>query len=83
MKRTYYIAFLRGIPSGPCCNCHSADTVIVQARRNKDYLSPDIFEYFGEYEITKKQLRENVAKPEFLAYVNRQFKRDFQRVVVE
>lgn len=34
------------------------NTMVIQACRDKDYLSCEIYDYFGERQVTKKQLRE-------------------------
>lgn len=41
--------------------------VILEARRNKDLLSCEIYDYFGERLTTKKNL--NKTKNQFLAYL--------------
>lgn len=34
-------------------------SIIIQAVRDKDFLDCEIYEYYGEREVTKKQLHEN------------------------
>ena len=79
----YHIGFMKG--SGACFplhrNGHRADTLIIQATRDVDDLSCDLWKYYGRREITKKQLRQDRFK--ILAAVNQQYGTAFKRVIVE
>ena len=37
-------------------------TLVIEARRNKDYLSCELYDYMGEREVTKQQLEERRYK---------------------
>jgi hypothetical protein len=41
----------------------SKKTIILEARRNIDYLSCELIEFLGEREITKDQLKLNAKNP--------------------
>jgi hypothetical protein len=56
-----HVAYTRGNPAGPCYNGSRKTTLIVETARCVDYLSPDIWLYFGERVTTKAQLRANKA----------------------
>ena len=51
MKQTYFIGFGK-----------RGQTLEIEARRNKDYLSCELYDYYGEYEVTKTHLNENRYK---------------------
>jgi len=62
--KTYHIGLIKG--SGKCYplhrNGHRKTTLVLQARRCIDYLSPSLWLYMGERIITKCQLRANVSQ---------------------
>ena len=47
--------------------CKRNKTLVIEARRDKDFLSCEVYDYFGQREITKVQLRKN--RYGFLAYL--------------
>jgi len=67
--KTYHLAYTRGNPSGPCANGSRSTTLIVETARDVDFLSPDVWRYWGERKITKAQLRMN--RPAILADANK------------
>ena len=54
--KAYHIGLIKGIPRGLYANGHKADTLIIQCRRNVDYLSPDLWRYEGQRITTKARL---------------------------
>ena len=64
MKQSiYHIGFIKGTGKRKCwSNNHKADTLIVQARRDLDYLSPDLWQYRGRHVTTKAQLKARKAE---------------------
>lgn len=78
----YHIGLVRG--SGRCAcwsNGHRKTTVVVEARRDKDFLSPDLWMYLGQYEVTKKWVREH--KAEMLNLINRLYATTFTHIIVD
>jgi len=71
MKRIYHVGTVKG----------PKDTLIIQARRDVDFLSCECWQYFGERETTKRELREKAKG--FLAYINAKEGTSFQRVIVD
>ena len=82
MQKTYHVGLLMGAGAENYWpNGYSTNTLIVQARRDKDYLSPDLWEYLGERIITKTQLKINKWK--ILEETNRINKTIFTNVVID
>lgn len=83
---TYHVALIKGTGrTAYWGNGHKADTVIVQARRNIDYLDCEIWQYMGERETTKVALRARIMgdKARFLSDLNRRHGTHFTRVVFD
>ena len=55
--------------------------LIIEARKCIDYLDCELWEYMGEREITKKQLREN--RFDIMRIVNRDYGTNFTKVEVD
>ena len=64
----YHVAYTRGNPGGPCYNGSRQTTLIVEAVRDIDSLSPDVWLYWGERITTKACLR--AGKQTLLADAN-------------
>ena len=79
--KTYHLGLLKGIGRGLYANGHRESTVIVQARRSVDSLSPQLWKYFGEREITKAQLRR--SRYVILTQVNAQYNTAFRHIVID
>lgn len=83
MQRTYHVGLLKG--SGDCFpihqNGHRKSTLIVQARRSIDNLSPQLWRYCGERQVTKAQLRKNA--PQLVAEVNKAHGTNFARAIID
>jgi len=81
-EKTYFIGMMKG--SGSCYplhrNGHKADTLIVQAARDKDFLSCDLWKYLGEFIITKKELKERKAL--ILSEVNKLHNTNFIHCII-
>lgn len=54
--------------------------VILQASRDKDSLSPELWKYLGRRLITKKQLKHN--KEKLLAAINEQYGTNFTKMII-
>ena len=67
---TYHVGFLK-----------AGRTLVIQAVRDKDCLSCETWKYYGEREITKKELKEK--KGALLAAVNDLYGKRFDRVRVQ
>ena len=82
MNATYHLALIKG--SGPCYplhrNGHRTSTLVLQAERSLDDLSPSCWQYLGEREVTKAHLRRHAD--EILAQVNRTEGTTFTRLLV-
>ena len=78
--KTYHIGLIKG-SQGSWGNGHRVDTVIVQARKNKDELSLGLWEYYGEHLISKKKLHE--IKDELLKTINAHYKTSFKHIVID
>ena len=68
--KTYHIGFVK-----------DGKTLVVQATKTVDELSCETWKYWGEREITKKEL--NKKKNELLACTNVLYRKSFERVVVQ
>ena len=71
---SYHIGFVKGYG-------RRAGTVIVEMRRNKDYLNAELWKYLGQFEATKKEMRER--KRELLAEINQTYTRAFTRIIID
>jgi len=56
-------------------------TLVVQVAKTVDELSCETWKYWGEKEITKKEL--NKKKNELLSCTNALYRKNFERVVVQ
>ena len=74
---TYHVGLIKGCWR----NGHRESTLIIQARRNKDNLSPDLWKYLGEQIITKAQLK--IARHDLKVWANGYFNTAFTHCVVE
>ena len=61
MQSVYHVAYTRGNPHAPCYNGSRQTTLIVEAVRDIDSLSPDVWLYWGERITTKARLRAGKA----------------------
>jgi len=77
----YHIGLLRGTGPGLWSNGHKVTTVVLQARSNKDYLSPDLWKYYGPREITKRELR--AKKAGLLKWINTIEGEKFTRIIID
>lgn len=68
--KTYHIGFVK-----------DGKTLVVQVTKTVDELSCETWKYWGEQEITKKEL--NKKKNELLACTNALYHKSFERVVVQ
>lgn len=71
MAKRNYIGFIRG----------EGGTLIVQMRQSKDALSPELWQYYGQWELSKAKMREKRAA--ILEVMNRLYGQDFKRVVID
>ena len=78
---TYHIGLLKGNPGPVWSNNHKKGTLVLQARRSIDFLSPDLWKYLGERETTKVRLKEH--REEILSWVNQTFGSTFSRLIVD
>ena len=76
----YHLALQKG-SQGCWSNCHRKSTVVLCARRDIDYLPTDTWQYLGERIVTKTHLREH--KGNILAWINREFDRTFNTLVID
>ena len=54
----YYLGLIRGTGRCQCWgNGHKEDTLVLQARRDKGYLSCDLWKYLGQRVVTKAHLK--------------------------
>jgi hypothetical protein len=74
MARTYHIGF-----SAP--NGINGDTLVIEARRDVDYLSCELWQYRGERETTKRALHE--VRFSIMELVNRENGTTFSHVRVD
>lgn len=79
----YHVGLIQG--SGRCYplhrNGHRTSTVVVQMRRSIDYLSPQLWRYFGQTEATKVETR--AKKLALLAKINRTENTAFTHIVID
>jgi hypothetical protein len=81
-ERTYHLGLLRGTgKTRYWSNGHSTSTLILQARKNVDSLSPDLWYYIGERIITKKQLKINAIK--ILEQININNHTSFNKIIID
>lgn len=74
--RTYYIGLIDNnkLPFGR----KRTNTVTLQAVSNKDCLSPDLWQYFGERETTKKDLKSK--RTDLLREINKSYGTNFEKI---
>ena len=78
----YHVGLIRGTGKVQCwANGHRKSTVVVQMRKDKDYLSPDLWEYIGPREVTKAHVKANRVK--LLQAINEQYGTQFTHLLVE
>ena len=78
----YHIGLIRGTGPVQCwANGHRASTLVVQMRRDVDYLSPGIWKYLGIRDTTKAHVKANKAG--LLAALNKQYGTAFTALVVD
>ena len=68
--KTYHIGFLK-----------QGKTLVIQVAETVDGLSCETWKYWGEREITKKELIQK--KAEILAYTNTFYHKSFDRVMIQ
>jgi hypothetical protein len=81
-KNSYHIGLIKG--SGRCkcwSNGHRKNTVVVELARSVDYLSCELWRYMGERITTKEKIKKN--KMIFLAWINKEFKQNFNHIIIE
>ena len=79
---TYHIGFIKGTGKVPFMgNGHRKSTVIVQARKDVDCLSPQLWKYMGERNITKVQLKRD--KSRLLKAINESYGTDFDTIIID
>ena len=81
-KQTYHLGLVKGTGNVKCWgNNHRGGTLVLQARRSVDFLSPSLWHYLGQRETTKAHLQEH--KTELLAAFNKQYATTFTRLLVD
>jgi len=78
---TYHLGLIAGTGLGTWANGHRKTTVVLQARRDVDYMSPDLWMYIGRREVTKAHLERN--KVAILTWVNGYYGREFTHLVID
>lgn len=69
--RAYHIGLCKPFAGGLYARASKNDTLILEARTNIDYLSPQTWKYLGCFQTTKTALRSKQAT--ILEWVNTQF----------
>jgi hypothetical protein len=59
----------------------STKTVVLQVRTNVDYLSCELWKYFGEHLNTKKELKKN--KDLLLSEINKSYNQNFKHLIID
>lgn len=78
----YHIGLIRGSGRVTCWgNNHKDTTVVVQMRRDIDFLSPDLWEYIGIREVTKEYVKKN--RVGLLRAINEQYQTEFTTLLVD
>jgi len=77
----YHIGLIRGTGGGTWHNGHRASTIVVQMRRDVDFLSPDLWEYIGVRDVTKAHIKAN--KIALLSAINAQYNATFQHIIID
>ncbi len=73
----YHVALCFGLYHGK----HRKGTVVVQMRRNIDFLSEEVWKYLGKRFTTKKLIREQSKFT--LEWINKEFGTDFKHLIVD
>ena len=68
---TYHIGLLK----------KSEETVVLQLRRSVDFLSPEIWKYYGERINTKANIKRN--KNTFLCAINAHYGTNFKHILID
>jgi len=78
----YHVGLIKGTGLTKCwANGHRKSTVVVELRRDIDYLSTDLWRYMGRRETTKKQIKADKIK--LLAAINEQYQTSFTHIVID
>jgi len=81
-KQIYHIGLLKGTGRVACWgNNHLSTTVIIQIVRDRDYLSPDIWQYLGPRLVTKQHIKNNKVK--LLESINKQYATQFEHILID
>ena len=80
--KMYHLALIKGKGHNNFwSNGHGDKTVILQARQNKDLLSPQTWQYLGHREVTKRELIQR--KNELLDHINHTYNTDFTKIIID
>ena len=78
----YYVGLVKGTGTVACWgNNHRRSTVVVEMRRDLDFLSPDLWEYIGPREVTKSHVKTH--RLDLLKAINVQYNADFQNIIID
>ena len=78
----YHVGLVKGTGNTKYwANGHRATTVVVELRRDIDFLSTDLWRYMGRRETTKKQIKADKIK--LLAAINEQYQTSFTHIVID
>ena len=75
MNKTYHLGLRKGYTS------RTRNTVYLEARRNVDFLSCELWLYIGERIVTKSHLQTH--KNDFLQWINQKYATNFKHIVLD
>lgn len=80
--KIYHIALIKGTRNCQCwANGHRKNTVIVEMRENKDFLSCELWLYLGERITTKESIKQK--KFEMLQWINAKYNQNFTHIRID
>jgi len=78
----YHVGLVKGTGLTKCwANGHRKSTVVVELRRDIDYLSAGLWRYMGRRETTKARIR--AEKIALLTAINQQYQTAFTHIVID
>jgi len=79
---TYFVGLVKGTGSAAVWhNGHRKTTVVVELRRHVDFLSTDLWKYYGERITTKLELWKK--RNELLSAINEEFGTSFEHIIID
>ena len=81
-EKVYHVGLIKGTGKTVCwSNGHRKNTIIVEMRKNKDFLSCELWLYLGERITTKESVKQK--KFEMLQWINAKYNQSFTHIRID